>query len=202
MELEQELVRAEAQSLVAEAQLTNVVRGRPRPHCTSSALLISPQTRQKLKEAYDLQTAATIERAEKQILLAKQSRRLLSLLDDSPIVPGDTHPAFDRADDTRQVLNDAEDDLRNWAPSYEQVPSNAGNLSMFRCAFSCSTEEHQTADACADVNAMPGAASEFSGPSRANTTSTIQHGGDVSATSATSSVQMPAAEREKELSTA
>ncbi|KAI7419558.1 hypothetical protein KC332_g1395, partial [Hortaea werneckii] len=55
--LEQELVRAEAQSLVAEAQLTNV-------------------TRQKFKEAYDVHTAAIIERAEKQILLAQQARRL------------------------------------------------------------------------------------------------------------------------------
>ncbi|KAL8684917.1 MAG: hypothetical protein Q9224_006066, partial [Gallowayella concinna] len=60
VQLEQELVRAEAQNL-----LTNI-------------------TRQKLKEAYDLHSAAVIERAEKQILLARHMRRLVQLLDDTP----------------------------------------------------------------------------------------------------------------------
>src|SRR5271167_2790009 len=61
MTLEQELVRAEAENLVAEAQLTNV-------------------TRQKLKEAYTQQVNAVIERSEKQAILAKHTRRLLELL--------------------------------------------------------------------------------------------------------------------------
>ena len=51
--------------------------------------LILVQTRQKVKEAFDLQFAATIERAEKQIILAKHGRRMLNLLDDTPVVPGD-----------------------------------------------------------------------------------------------------------------
>merc|ERR1712093_548137 len=72
--LEQELVRAEAENLVAEAQLTNV-------------------TRQKMKEAYAAEFAATIERAEKQIILARHGRRLLNLLDDTPVIPGDVRPA-------------------------------------------------------------------------------------------------------------
>jgi len=109
VQLEQELVRAEAQSLVAEAQLTNI-------------------TRQKFKEAYDLHFAATIERAEKQILLAKQARRLVNLLDDTPIVPGDVHAPFENIDAARQVLNDAEDELRAWSPSIEPIHSTAGNL--------------------------------------------------------------------------
>lgn len=109
VQLEQELVRAEAQSLVAEAQLTNI-------------------TRQKFKEAYDVHFAATIERAEKQILLAKQARRLLNLLDDTPIVPGDTHPPFENVEAARQVLNDAEDELRAWSPRVEPIHSSAGNL--------------------------------------------------------------------------
>merc|ERR1712093_394091 len=81
--LEQELVRAEAQSLVAEAQLTNI-------------------TRQKFKEAYDIHTAAIIERAEKQILLANQARQLINLLDDTPIVPGEERPAYNNAEQARQ----------------------------------------------------------------------------------------------------
>ncbi|KAK3310682.1 Eisosome component PIL1-domain-containing protein [Chaetomium strumarium] len=93
--LEQELVRAEAENLVAEAQLGNV-------------------TRQKLREAYTVEFLATIERAEKQLILARHGLRLLQLLDDSPVVPGDVRPRWAHASQARQVLNDAEDDLREW----------------------------------------------------------------------------------------
>ncbi|GAW14292.1 hypothetical protein ANO14919_036930 [Xylariales sp. No.14919] len=93
--LEQELVRAEAENLVAEAQLTNI-------------------TRKKLREAYDAEFAAVIERAEKQIILAKHGKRLLSLIDDSPITPGDARKVYDQGGAARQVLNDAEDDLKSW----------------------------------------------------------------------------------------
>ncbi|KAK6006630.1 hypothetical protein QM012_005638 [Aureobasidium pullulans] len=109
--LEQELVRAEAQSLVAEAQLTNI-------------------TRQKFKEAYDIHTAAIIERAEKQILLAKNARKLLNLVDDTPIVPGDAHPTFTHAETAREVLNVAEDELRAWTPDVEPIHTNAGGLGV------------------------------------------------------------------------
>ncbi|KAK7738464.1 hypothetical protein SLS53_005983 [Cytospora paraplurivora] len=95
--LEQELVRAEAENLVAEAQLTNV-------------------TREKLKEAYDAEFLATIERAEKQIILARHGRRLLQLLDDTPVVPGDQRHPYAHGGQARQILNDAEDDLRDWQP--------------------------------------------------------------------------------------
>jgi len=125
--LEQELVRAEAQNLVAEAQLTNIVRVHQlhhRKHPTNTF----PQTRQKLKEAYDIHFAAVIERAEKQMLLARHGRRLLNLLDDTPVVPGDTRPAFEHAPQARQVLNDAEEDLREWAPSLEPISSSATDL--------------------------------------------------------------------------
>ncbi|KAL8809677.1 MAG: hypothetical protein Q9223_002966 [Gallowayella weberi] len=109
VQLEQELVRAEAQNLVAEAQLTNI-------------------TRQKLKEAYDLHSAAVIERAEKQILLARHMRRLVQLLDDTPVVPGDVRPAFEHSAQARQVLNDAEEDLREWQPSFDPIPSSATDM--------------------------------------------------------------------------
>jgi len=104
--LEQELVRAEAENLVAEAQLTNI-------------------TRQKLKEAYAAEFAATIERAEKQIILARHGRRVLNLLDDTPVVPGDVRPAYEGTNQARQILNDAEDDLKDWAAELEDVPSHA-----------------------------------------------------------------------------
>lgn len=98
--LEQELVRAEAENLVAEAQLTNI-------------------TRQKMKEAYEAEFAATIERAEKQVILARHGRRLLKLLDDAAVVPGDIRPTYAHGSAARQILNDAEDDLRDWRPRLE-----------------------------------------------------------------------------------
>ncbi|GLB02276.1 hypothetical protein AtubIFM57258_003618 [Aspergillus tubingensis] len=107
--LEQELVRAEAQSLVAEAQLTNV-------------------TRSKLKEALDIHTAAVIERNEKQILLARHARRVLEQLDDTPVVPGDSPREYDRTSSTRQILEEAENDLRSWESTTVPIHSAAGEL--------------------------------------------------------------------------
>ena len=72
--------------------------------------------------------AATIERAEKQILLARHGRRLLNLLDDTPIVPGDARPTFEHADQARQILNDAEEDLREWQPNLEPIHSQATGM--------------------------------------------------------------------------
>lgn len=98
--LEQELVRAEAQSLVAEAQLTNI-------------------TRQKFREAYTVHLAAILERSEKQALLAKHAQKLIVLLDDSPIVPGQEREAFSRHEEVRDVINEAEAELRSWTPSWQ-----------------------------------------------------------------------------------
>lgn len=52
----------------------------------------------------------------------------MNLVDDTPIVPGDVHPAFAEAEAARQVLTDAEDDLRNYELLVEPIHSNAGNL--------------------------------------------------------------------------
>ena len=81
-----------------------------------------------MKEAYAAEFAATIERAEKQIILARHGRRLLNLLDDTPVIPGVVRPAYEHAGQARQILNDAEDDLKDWQPELEDVPSQAGNL--------------------------------------------------------------------------
>ncbi|KAF3902435.1 hypothetical protein ABW21_db0200625 [Orbilia brochopaga] len=87
--------------------------------------LLSNVTRQKLKEAYAAHFAAVVERSQKQEILAKHARRLLSLLDDTPVVPGDARPAYDLERDARQILADAEEDLRNWTLELEEVPTNA-----------------------------------------------------------------------------
>lgn len=61
-------------------------------------------------------------------MLARHGRRLLNLLDDTPVVPGDTRPAFEHAHQARQVLNDAEEDLREWQPNLEPVHSAATEM--------------------------------------------------------------------------
>ncbi len=86
------------------------------------------QTRQKVKEAYDLHFAATIERAEKQIILAKFGRRIVNLLDDTPVVPGDVRHPFAQSTEARQILADAEQELQRWEPNLEPIHSNAGGL--------------------------------------------------------------------------
>ena len=61
-------------------------------------------------------------------MLARSARQVLNLLDDTPVVPGDSHPPFDRAEEARELLNLAEDELRSWEPSYEPITSSAGGL--------------------------------------------------------------------------
>lgn len=99
-QLEQELVRAEAQSLVAEAQLTNI-------------------TRAKFKEAYLIHTSALLERCEKQAIFARHARRILALLDDTPIVPGEEHKPFEGSEQARYILHEAEEELRAWRPDWD-----------------------------------------------------------------------------------
>ncbi|KAL4765853.1 Eisosome component PIL1-domain-containing protein [Aspergillus foveolatus] len=104
--MEQELVRAEAQNLVAEAQLTNV-------------------TRQRFKEAYSVHLAAVIERGEKQALLARHARRLLNCLDDTSVIPGDEPKPYERGNDAKQIVEDAERELQSWETDYEHVEIKA-----------------------------------------------------------------------------
>ncbi|CCD24284.1 lipid-binding protein LSP1 NDAI_0C06250 [Naumovozyma dairenensis CBS 421] len=93
--LEQELVRAEAESLVAEAQLSNI-------------------TREKLKAAYHYLFDSMTEMAEKFALIAGYGKALLELLDDSPVTPGESRPAYDGYDASRQIIMDAEAALESW----------------------------------------------------------------------------------------
>lgn len=93
--LEQELVRAEAESLVAEAQLSNI-------------------TRDKIKAAFNYQFDALREHSEKLALIAGYGKALLELLDESPVTPGETRPAYDGYDASKQIIIDCENALAAW----------------------------------------------------------------------------------------
>lgn len=93
--LEQELVRAEAESLVAEAQLSNI-------------------TREKIKAAYAYQFDALREHCEKVAIIAGYGKHLLELIDDTPVTPGETRAAYDGYEASKAIIQDCEDSLTNW----------------------------------------------------------------------------------------
>jgi hypothetical protein len=74
--LEQELVRAEAESLVAEAQLSNI-------------------TREKVKAAFNYQFDAVREHCEKLAIIAGFGKHLLELIDDASVTPGQVRDDYD-----------------------------------------------------------------------------------------------------------
>lgn len=100
--LEQELVRAEAESLVAEAQLSNI-------------------TREKIKAAFTYQFDAMREHAEKVAMIAGYGKHLLELVDDTPVTPGETRPAYDGYEDSKSIIQDCEDSLTNWVESRAMI---------------------------------------------------------------------------------
>jgi hypothetical protein len=102
--LEQELVRAEAVSLVAEAQLSNT-------------------TREKLKGAYNYQFEALQEHCERLAIIAGYGKHLLELIDDAPVTPGETHAAYDGYEASKAIVQDCEDTLTNWVTANAAVSS-------------------------------------------------------------------------------
>ncbi|KAI9848936.1 MAG: Eisosome core component [Thelocarpon superellum] len=102
--LEQELVRAEAESLVAEAQLSNI-------------------TREKLKAAFAYQFDAMREHAEKVAIIAGYGKHLLELVDDTPVTPGETREAYDGYEASKAIIQDCEDALTNWVSQNAAVHS-------------------------------------------------------------------------------
>lgn len=50
------------------------------------------------------------------------------MLDDTPVVPGAAPAAFDKNEAARQVLDDAEDELRAWRSTMEPITSSSANL--------------------------------------------------------------------------
>lgn len=81
----------------------------------------SLQTRQNFKEAYRKEFDAIIERAEKQIIMARHGHRLLRLLDYEAIPPGSGPEPYTGDTQARQILNDAKDDLKDWTPESRSV---------------------------------------------------------------------------------
>ncbi|KZZ93772.1 hypothetical protein AAL_05488 [Moelleriella libera RCEF 2490] len=108
--LEQELVRAEAESLVAEAQLSNI-------------------TREKVKAAYTYQFDALREHCEKVAIIAGYGKHLLELIDDTPVTPGETRQAYDGYEASRAIIQDCEDALTNWVTSNAAVSSKLSTRS-------------------------------------------------------------------------
>jgi hypothetical protein len=108
--LEQELVRAEAESLVAEAQLSNI-------------------TREKLKAAYTYQFDALREHCEKLAIIAGYGKHLLELVDDTPVTPGETRAAYDGYETSKAIIQDCEDALTNWVTANAAVSSKLSTRS-------------------------------------------------------------------------
>jgi len=102
--LEQELVRAEAESLVAEAQLSNI-------------------TREKTKLAFNYMFDALKEHSEKLALISGYGKHLLDLVDDSPVTPGEARPAYDGYDESKRIIEDCELSLSTWTPGTSAVKS-------------------------------------------------------------------------------
>ncbi|KAH8710170.1 Eisosome component PIL1-domain-containing protein [Phaeosphaeriaceae sp. PMI808] len=108
--LEQELVRAEAESLVAEAQLSNI-------------------TREKLKAAFTYQFDAMREHCEKLAIIAGYGKHLLELIDDNPVTPGETRQAYDGYEASKAIIQDCEDSLTNWVSQNASVSSKLSQRS-------------------------------------------------------------------------
>lgn len=100
--LEQELVRAEAESLVAEAQLSNI-------------------TREKVKAAFNYQFDALREHCEKLAIIANYGKHLLELIDDTPVTPGETRQSYDGYEASKAIIQDCEDALTNWVEQNASV---------------------------------------------------------------------------------
>lgn len=110
MVLEQELVRAEAESLVAEAQLSNI-------------------TREKVKAAYTYQFDALREHCEKVAIIAGYGKHLLELIDDTPVTPGETRAAYDGYEASKAIIQDCEDALTSWVTANAAVSSKLSTRS-------------------------------------------------------------------------
>ncbi len=97
-------MRAEAESLVAEAQLSNI-------------------TREKIKAAYSYHFDAMREHSEKVAIIAGYGKHLLELIDDTPVTPGETRPAYDGYEASKAIIQDCEDSLTNWVSQNAAVSS-------------------------------------------------------------------------------
>lgn len=103
--LQQELVRVEAESLVAESQLSNI-------------------TRVKLKSFFNFQFDAILELAEKYTLISNYGKMLLNLIDDKPMIPGEARSTYNGSEISKQILIDANNALETWSSDIKELKSN------------------------------------------------------------------------------
>lgn len=137
--LEQELVRAEAESLVAEAQLSNI-------------------TREKLKAAFTYQFDALREHCEKVALIAGYGKHLLDLIDDTPVTPGETRQAYDGYEASKAIIQDCEDALTNWVQSKAAVRSHLSSRTrtLSQCRRSAMAKNREGVDLTGQDQPMRG----------------------------------------------
>ena len=67
-----------------------------------------------MKTAFNYQFDSIREHAEKIALIAGYGKALLELLDESPVTPGETRPAYDGYEASKQIIIDAENALASW----------------------------------------------------------------------------------------
>ena len=79
--------------------------------------------------------------------MARHGRRLLALLDDDPVTPADPRRTYTHGAQARQVLNDAEEDLKNWVLQLDEVKEATAQL-----------------ESSGDADATPGAVSKSPAP--------------------------------------
>jgi len=63
------------------------------------------------------------EHSEKLALIAGYGKHLLTLIDDTPVTPGETRPAYDSYDDSKQIILDCENALSEWTLDTASVKS-------------------------------------------------------------------------------
>lgn len=140
-QLQREIVRADAESLVADAQLQNV-------------------TRERLRAAAQCHLDALQERCERGLLLAKYGRQIMRLLDGEIIVPGQPIPEYNGERISRDLMGRLEDELRGWRPG---VLNNRTNLARTNTdAVVCEEDEFEDDDGCGCAHATAAAAAASS----------------------------------------
>lgn len=78
--------------------------------------------------------------------ISSPEKRTISTHTPESVVPGDVRPPFEHSAQARQILNDAEDDLREWQPSIDPVPSSATEMGTNLMPSSSTTAGESTVD--------------------------------------------------------
>ena len=80
-------------------------------------------------------------------MIAGYGKHLLELLDDSAVTPGETRPAYDGYEDSKQIIVDCENALMDWTHAGAQVkPSlsvRRNRASLHDGEYEGDEEEHQ-----------------------------------------------------------